>query len=289
MKVSSENRQKAMSLMATDEGAALELISHCSLTLKAPGFLAGAVACMSQKDGHLRDRALIATSKQNLLRLSAISTDLVPPDLTAYESKSLLREFVSRVQIHYGSDQVAAIDHVATFEVEWTNDLCLLVSYDPELVAHTTRYGIYGNMSRIQDHRRYYLGNNEKPFFLIQTGLEEEGSGALLYRLTLPQSEVFQDLKQIRGSDPGRELVFSDALPLEADAENSLGSDDVGSPLFAVYNPKGQDPQVYLLGLNLGCNYGQEPIAAAGPIVNNAITRTQPIIQQTFLELDHSA
>lgn len=276
-----ESYLQVQQFFARDEGALQDRVRQACVTLEAPGFRGAGVLCKLEQDAHLAERAMIATSKSNLLRLAGWDPAQAPPAFTDYAIKPLLAAFVAKVAIRQ-DELLAAIDHLAVFANDWGHDLLLLLSRDPELIRRTQAHGCFANLDAIQRHRRYFAGLQHRPFHYLQCGADWDPELTqvppdLPCRLTHLLDREPQNLTMSASLGQSREL-----FRLEADVDSTLTEGDQGGALFAAYNEKGQEPELYLHAINTTSDADPQRT-----VTLNTVTSCRAIIERTYTQLDH--
>ncbi|MDJ0835828.1 MAG: hypothetical protein QNK37_04880 [Acidobacteriota bacterium] len=287
MRRTHETIQEAQVYMSLNEGEILNRIESASVRLQGPAALGSGVLCKLEQDAYLHKRAMIVTSKSNLLRLTGRPAEEEPPAFNQYAIKPILKTFIETVKIHYGLDNTAAVDHVAVFEPNWSHDLVLLLSLDENLVAYTDRYGIMASTGLIQDHRLYYAEADRSRYRLVQVGYGDPGpaggddpkgalatSTGLYYRLVEPATD----------SEESEDAADTDTLRIDADGNNSMTTGDEGGGLFATIGGRDMIPRVYLVGIN---RYVERDADKPDRILGNLITGTREIITRGYTQLEH--
>lgn len=289
MRCTPEGIQESQLFLAETEGLLMAQMAAVSAKLTAPGFQAGGVIVKLEQDAFLNDRAMIVTSKNNLLRLANWDHKNALPDFTDYAIKPLLGDFIEKVAIHYGDGQKAPIDNIAVVESNWSDDLLLLLSLDQELVEYTRQHGIMGSLGRIQKHRQYYTGGLALPFRHMQAGLGWDAQSAgtpgesPAYRLVNLNQELPGKVKAA-GVEEGN---YKAVLQFSADNDNTLTEGDQGCGLFAAFSQKDELPELLLYGVNLGTNFYPDILGTSTTVANNAATCVRAVIERTYIQLDH--
>ena len=287
MRRTHETIQEAQVYMALNEGDILNRIESASVRLQGPSAVGSGVLCKLEQDAYLRKRAMIVTSKSNLLRLTGRPAGQDPPAFNQYAIKPILKTFIDTVKIHYGPDNTAAVNHVAVFEPNWSHDLILLLSLDENLVAYTDLNGIMASNGLIQDHRLYYAEADRSRYRLVQVGYGDPGPGeggdpkgalatatGLYYRL----AELSAD------PDESGEATDAETLRIDADGNNSMTAGDEGGGLFATIGGRDTIPRVYLVGINRDIARDSDK---PDRILGNLVTDTREIITRGYTQLEH--
>lgn len=250
--------------------------------LPATGLPATGVLCRIFQDGHLRDYAVVATSRQlllggsswqdALLASTAESPDNSPSPVLAH--KSLLRKVVEDYYIQTNSGLKVPIELVAGFDTPltdtWQDGLLLLLSSHPQLVAFARSHSLMADARKVRDHRLFFSGGDQREFRYLHAGLTPttEGDPEVEYSFTLPPQLDFP------GDDSHPAGVWQ--VRTEGD-EPQLYHE--GGPLLAVHN--GRFPAVFLLGIAIGTS-GQ-PNTQSG-----AFCHARDLIERTLILYTHN-
>jgi hypothetical protein len=230
---------------AETEGAVQGRIDDALVFLTGPDTAFTRVLCKIFQDGHLRDHAVVATSKRLLLRGGSWHVEAGTDggiDTLALAFKAVLRETAASIRLHYGQDRSAAIQGFAGFGPggpETCQDgILLLTSTDTGLVAHARKHGLLAGLGDIRSHRLFYSGGDCRSFHYLHAGYRggksEPGIQYLPVeppQLDFPESGPSSGVWRVRALDkpPGR--FFE------------------GGPLMAVHAEQGVPPDVLLLGI----------------------------------------
>jgi len=134
MFLSNETFAKTRAFLERQDPALLDGIGAATLRLEYQGYTGTATLCRIGRDGYNRELSVIATSRRHLFSWWGLpeQDERGRPPLADYRTREVLGDFIQVCRLEYGSGRTARIHKLAGFGSDWSNDLLLLLSYDPQ-------------------------------------------------------------------------------------------------------------------------------------------------------------